>query len=356
MRRAQMISPNDSILEQACSWLIELNDGEADARIREDFMKWLQRSPEHVRAYMEIAAAWEDSARLRGRDTPDTGALVAQALAESNVVPLDTRTSASPTSPVTPKRVRRLAVAACLGALAIFGTVLGIFHAFRAPTYETAVGEQRALTLSDGSIVELNARSRVRVEFSANERIVELLEGQALFEVSKDAGRPFIVRVGTTQVRAVGTQFDVYRKRSQTIVTVIEGRVAVSSSLAVNETASGRAPAASSLVSAGEQVVVTAKAVAAPKRADLGIATAWTQRKLVFDDTALSEAVDEFNRYGTRRIVIEDAQLAQYHIRGTFPAGDPAGLLELLKDRFEVSVRETPTEIRISKREKLPTE
>jgi transmembrane sensor len=356
MRRIQMTSPNDPILEQACSWLIELNDGEADARIREDFMEWLQRSPEHVRAYLEIAAAWEDSARLRGRDTPDAGALIAQALAESNVVPLDTRTAASPPSPVTPKRVRPLAMAACLAALAIFGTVLGIRHLLRAPTYETAVGEQRALTLSDGSIVELNARSGIRVELSATERIVELLEGQALFEVSKDASRPFIVRVGTTQVRAVGTQFDVYRKRSETIVTVIEGRVAVSSSLQVNEAGSARAPATSSLVSAGEQVVVTVKAVAAPKRADVGTATAWTQRKVVFDETPLAEAVDEFNRYSTRRMVIEDPQLAQFHIRGTFPASDPAGLLELLKDRFDVSVHETPTEIRISKKEKSQTQ
>jgi transmembrane sensor len=355
-RRTDTSSPNDPVLEQACSWLIELNDGEADARTREEFTEWLRRSPEHVRAYMEIAAAWEDSARLRGRHTPDAGALVAQALAESNVVPLPTHPATSPPSPVTSKRVRRLAMAACLAALAIFGTVLGSRHLLGAPTYETTVGEQRALTLPDGSVVELNSRSRIRVELSATQRIVELLEGQALFEVSQDASRPFVVRIGTTQVRAVGTQFDVYRKRSETVVTVIEGHVAVSSSLPVNAAASGRTPAASSFVSAGEQVVVTAQAVAAPKRADVGIVTAWTQRKLVFDETPLTEVVDEFNRYSTRRIVIEDPQLAGFHIRGTFPASDPVGLLELLKDRFGISVHETPTEIRISKQQKLHTQ
>src|SRR5205823_2531257 len=86
---------------------------------------------------------------------------------------------------------------------------------------------ERSIALPDGSLIELNARSSVRVRFTSNERAVELFEGQALFRVAKDPARPFIVSSDGKRVRAVGTQFDVYRKKASTTVTVLEGRVTV---------------------------------------------------------------------------------------------------------------------------------
>jgi hypothetical protein len=93
--------------------------------------------------------------------------------------------------------------------------------------YATGIGEQRTVTLSDGSTVELNSQSRLRVAFHPHERDVELLEGQALFHVAHDRTRPFLVQSEGAKVRAVGTQFDVYRKSDGTVITVVEGRVAV---------------------------------------------------------------------------------------------------------------------------------
>src|SRR5258705_86287 len=95
------------------------------------------------------------------------------------------------------------------------------------PTYTTDVGEQRSLRLVDGSTVILNSRSRLHVAFTETARPLEVRQGQALFHVAKNSARPFIVRSDGTVVRAVGTQFDVNRNRSGTIVTVVEGRVAV---------------------------------------------------------------------------------------------------------------------------------
>ena len=89
------------------------------------------------------------------------------------------------------------------------------------------MGEQRSIQFEDGSTVDLNSRSKIRVKYSKQERDVELIEGQALFHVAHDTSRPFIVAVGATRVRAVGTQFDVYKKSNGTVVTVVEGRVAV---------------------------------------------------------------------------------------------------------------------------------
>src|SRR5260221_5540279 len=112
-----------------------------------------------------------------------------------------------------------------MGLLALAG--MAVWQTECYPSYSTDVGERRSLTLDDGSTVDLNARSKVRIEFSKAERRVDLIEGQALFQVAKNMDRPFIVKSGEATVRAVGTQFDVDRKATGTTVTVLEGRVVV---------------------------------------------------------------------------------------------------------------------------------
>jgi transmembrane sensor len=233
---------------------------------------------------------------------------------------------------------------------------------YRYPTYTTQVGERLSITLVDGSSVELNARSKIRVRFSKVERDVELVNGQALFEVAKDKARPFIVRSGEAVVRAVGTQFDVYRRKNATTVTVIEGRVAVLMPLAPNSSATDndrtlvatsgsretRSPAV--FVAAGEQVIVTNQIVRAPQRADVAVATAWTQRRLVFESSALSDVIEDFNRYNTRQLVIEDPQLNDFHVSGVYSSTDPASLIRFLRAQPGVEVIEMDEEVRITKK------
>ncbi len=89
-------------------------------------------------------------------------------------------------------------------------------------------GDQRTIRLDDGSIIHLNSQSRVHVRYSSGERLIELEQGQALFDVVRDATRPFRVRAGSADILAVGTQFDVYRRSGGDLtVTVVEGKVAV---------------------------------------------------------------------------------------------------------------------------------
>jgi transmembrane sensor len=372
-------------LEEASGWFIEFNEGELDHDERVEFNHWIRRSPEHVRAFLEIGATWEDSAGLGKNKTSNIEALIAEALSESNVVPiwsgpsgvlfeLEKSAVENPEKnnpgnnpegiPGTRGVRRRFAIAASLIAAAVGLTA---WIAQTRNTYATDIGEQRFITLADGSTVELNSRSKLRIDFSAKERTVTLMQGQALFHVSKDARRPFIVSSDTARVRAVGTQFDVYRKTSGTTVTVLEGRVSVGS-VEESEAKSGggsndplrsdsapKAPqnAAESVVllNAGEQVVVAARAAipAKPKAIDLATATSWTQHKLIFDETPLTEAAEEFNRYNTKRVVIDDPLLASFHVRGTFSATNPERLAEFLRERFSVTVNETSSEIRISR-------
>jgi transmembrane sensor len=267
------------ILEEASDWFVEFSEGTSDAAARERFDTWLRRSPEHVQAYLKIAALWEDAALLEKGRTLADDELLAHAIAQPHVVPFSSpRLSRLPEEPtaqvsglpppvsaddttkepfqpsaslksevgspsVPPTRhfasekpkatLGALRLRIVLAASFILVTLLAgtWFYLQRGTYYTTVIGEQRSVRLEDGSTVDLNSLSKVRVRFSEHRRDVELLEGQALFHVAKDAWRPFVVAIGNTQVRAVGTQFDVYRKNSGTVVTVLEGRVAVRSDL-----------------------------------------------------------------------------------------------------------------------------
>ena len=357
---------NAQIREEASEWLISFCEGEGDTAAREKFTGWLKTSPQHVRAYLRVSAFWDDGELIDKDGKGDIDALVQRALAESNVVALPAATGLcevnaaneqaahllplqhqeKPATSISPQRRGANAVVflvACIGA-ALFTWL----QFYSAPTYTTAIGETRTVTLSDGSLVELNARSAIKVKFSESQRVVDLLEGQALFRVARNPARPFVVRSGDTSVKAVGTQFDVYRKSSGTLVTVLEGRVAISEPAHPRPGGAGTAVEEPVLLKAGEQAVVTSQAIVSSKNANLAAATAWTEGLLMFDAAPLSEVVEEFNRHNIRPLVLEDARLRNLRISGIFPATGAERIVQFLRERFGVAVRETDEDIRIS--------
>jgi transmembrane sensor len=438
---------NLTIYNEAAEWLIELREGDVDAGTRERLDSWFRASPEHIRAYLELSSIWEEGADSDLDRTHSTQDLIARARATSNVIPLgasviesrdntaestatktpaaivlNDRSSAPIISDDSPDRApsvyhrfwRRgpVWIAAAVSACVI-GSVGGLYlYGERNRTLATDTGEQRFVSLVDGSTVELNSRSRVRIRFSDNERDVDLIEGQALFHVAHDAARPFIVHSGTTLVRAVGTQFDVYRKESGTTVTVVEGRVAVlspmltaqspnqinslaasqhtlpnvtardsspgsppgsassssnshkvrsnspdpaaevaNSALTGSPTLQGSDPSGSAVyLSAGEQITVSSGVPPRATHADASVATAWTQHELVFDSTPLSDVAQDFNRYNTRQLIVTDPALKGFHITGVFSSADPASLLKFLRAQRDLVVDETDDGIRVSKK------
>ncbi|MBL8270568.1 FecR family protein [Steroidobacter sp.] len=344
-------------LAQAADWLVEFRVDDVDATAREEFNAWLRRSPQNVQAYLEIARTYAELPAINPSGVVDAEALIAYARSDANVVSLPSTPAVGPAMLAAPtQRVRRrggLAIAASL-LLAVVGALT--WSQFRGDSYSTDFGEQRSITLTDGSTIDLNARTRIRVSMKDDERLVELLDGQALFKVAKDKARPFIVRSDDTQVRAVGTQFDVYRRKSGTTVTVLEGRVAVMHlGESFDEVSSGSArpiepPAKNStlLLGAGEQATITPESVPTPVQADVAAAVAWTDRLIIFDGSPLTQVVEEFNRYSRRQLVIRDASLATFHISGVYSSSDPASLLRFLRAQDGIDVVETETEIRIS--------
>ncbi len=231
---------NRQILGEASDWFIEFRAGSQSATRNAEFVQWLTRSPEHIRAYLEISGTYTQLPKPGAIPEDAVRALLnrARARVQDAVTPLPELNAPMP--PPTgepaageapramemrrPTHWRGWTLAATL--LMAIGGGAAWFYAQRG-LYTTDTAEQRTMTLEDGSRIELNARSRLRVTYSKAARTVELYDGQALFQVAKDASRPFLVKSGEATVRAVGTQFDVYRKEDNTTVTVLEGRVAV---------------------------------------------------------------------------------------------------------------------------------
>ena len=327
---------NTQIYDEACEWFIECRAGDLSETSRSQFDCWLRKSPEHLSAYLEIAAIWNEGPSLDPSNKWDLQTLVSQANEDTGNVVTFARgeLAAIPPTEVPPRRWRVFAIAACVATLVLVAAATSAWFVLsRAPVYVTATGEQRSLALEDGSAIELNSRSKIQVRYSKYERTVELLEGQALFDVTKDIARPFVVRSGEMWVRAVGTQFDVYKKPRGTVVTVLAGRVAVQGVI----------------LATGEQAIVTPETVRKMEHPNVAGATAWTQRQIVFDSASLAEVAEEFNRYNPRELVIDRAALGNLHVSGIFSSTDSASLIRFLRQRPGLRITETPAEIRVEK-------
>lgn len=361
-------SVNKQIYEEAAEWLVELRVGDVDAEARERLDAWFRESPHHIRAFLELSSIWEDGGDPDLDRAHSTDELIARARSVTNVVSLDRESSpttllhgesAQDESAIVARRFPRRSVWAASIVGASLVATLGVWlYSQLPPNYATRVGEEKSISLPDGSTLELNSRSQVRVRFSEHERDVDLVEGQALFHVAKDAARPFVVHSGSAQVRAVGTQFDVYRKASGTIVTVVEGRVAVLPTQ-TNSPLDSKSPSGSVapvfdavcavLLVAGEQIRVAPSAPSKPRKTDVAAATAWTQHQFVFDSTPLEDVAQEFNRYNVRQLIVSD-RLTDFHVTGVFSSTDPASLLRFLRAQRGLNVEETDKEIRVSKK------
>ena len=340
-----------AVVAEASEWFIDFRAGDVNGEARLRFIEWLRRSPEHIQAYLEVSGAWSELPSSDHEGRFDIGSLIARARNESDVIPLSPVNPRLPPAPPAavprafPKLPRRPVLAAA--ALALLALITALFFWIdrdTARSYSTGIGEQRTIQLMDGSTVELNARSRVSVRLTGRRRDVVLIEGQALFRVAKDKQRPFVVQAGEAQVRAVGTEFDVYRKPTETVVTVVEGRV---------ETYPGSdgAGAAAIVISAGEQLTVLAHTVTKPTRADTVAATAWVQKRLIFEETPLSQVAEEFNRYNRRPLAIDDGELRTLKISGVYSSTDPASLINFLRNQNSIRVIETENQVRVVRRE-----
>ena len=313
-----------SISQQAAHWWVVLHNVDASAAEKREFVEWVARAPERIEACLRVARVHAAVSRADVR-WPETSAedLVRDALAvpDESVVPLRPH--------VRRKREeerRRPALRWVTGLAASFmvAACLGWWLTLSRPEeFQTKLGEQRSVLLADGSRVTLNTASKIEVRLQANHRAVQLLQGEALFEVAQDAHRPFDVHADNVVVRALGTQFDIDRRATRTAVTVVEGRVAVIAA----DSRTGNLP----VLSAGDRVIINSAGPSALEHeVNLAEATAWTQHQLVFHHRPLGEIADEFNRYNLGRIEIRSPSLREQEMTGTFRSNDVASFVAVL--------------------------
>jgi transmembrane sensor len=197
--------------------------------------------------------------------------------------------------------------------------------------YETRIGGFSRVVLEDGSVIDLNTNSDVRVRIGAQRREVQLQRGEGRFQVAHDASRPFVVAAANAAVRAVGTAFSVRLHDSQQVdVLVSEGTVAVAAAHV------GHAPP----VHAGEvaEVLDDRMSVRRVDPQQLESRMAWTTGRLQFRGETLAEAITEFNRYNRRQLRIADPAIAPLRVGGTFNATDPESFAAALATAFQVHV------------------
>src|SRR5690606_33505376 len=240
-------------------WLSVLSDENCTEAERQQFLTWLRASGQHVEEFLKLSRLGAQLNRRELWPTQSVADLVAMAKAssENNVAILNRTDIAAPRMSRKPVRWPLAAAAAFVFVAA--GLIAGRpeIEQWLAPEYVTSVGEQRSITLEDGSVVELNSRSRLRAHFQDDLRAIELLEGEAIFRVSKDPNRPFRVRTGATDIVAIGTAFNVKASESSTVVTVLEGRVRVNQRDVAARSAAATAKAVSEFeLAVGEQLIV----------------------------------------------------------------------------------------------------
>lgn len=322
-----------ALAEQAARWLKVLEHG--DSRQQAAFAAWLKESPRHIEEVLCAAAVDKALGRLDAQRWPD----VSQYLAErpAKVVPLKPETRADHSAKTANKRWLWMSSAAAAVVCAVgwwtFDRAAGWQH------YSTTVGEQRTLTLGDGSLAYVNTHSRLDVKFTDTAREVELLNGEALFKVERDPARPFVVRSGDAVIRVLGTQFNVYRRDTGTVVSVVEGMV---------EVATGKG---AQRLSAGEEAHVSGSTVTRKRKADIAKAQAWRQRRLVFDLAPLTQIAAEFNRYNREtQIRIEGNTAEAKRFSGVFDADDPRSLMKLLATYDDLTAEEINGEIVVHSR------
>lgn len=303
-----------AVRDEAAGWFVRLQEPDVSVEQQQRFDAWLNEHPQHREEFQLLQGLWAAADRL------PTSRL--QALVE--------------TAP--PRRERRpllrYAVAASVLAVALgLGLFSGLNHpgGYRAG-FATALGERKHVALPDGSVIDLNSRSRLQVRYEQDRRVIELSAGEAMFSVAHDPSRPFVVEAGSGKVTVTGTRFDVRREATQTRVSVEQGTVKVQGSHARdNEFINLSAGLGTSVDAQGK--VLPAYPV---NPAEL---TAWRHGKLVFNNASLSEVAAEVSRYRDKPLTVTQPNVASLRLTSVFKSDDTEALLKALPSILPVTVR-----------------
>ncbi len=296
---------------EAAVWIARLHAPDRTTGIERGFRRWLTESPSHAAAFEAISSTWELIGAIERRPFPKLTRWQRMGYREGFL---------------------RSAAAVCIAvALVLVGALLYL----RPETVATGVGEQRTVTLEDGSGVTLNASSRIVVRYNSRQRQVDLESGEAIFQVAKRGPTwPFVVIARGTTVTAWGTEFDVQEDPQRLSITLIEGKVVVAP--AGQETAPE--PSDILTLAPGQRVTFVRAAPAKIDRPALRAITAWGHRQLEFKDIPLSEAAAEMNQNSALKLSVERPATTELRVNGVFRAGDTASFADAVAQSYGLGV------------------
>lgn len=296
--------------DQALDWLLRVQQAPLDADLRAQLTHWCAADEANAKAYRKAERVWQ----LTGQLAPTTAAP-------------PTTLATPPARPAArPRRVRRWAAAA-IAACLVVALAPGLLLRWQAD-YRTGVGETRDITLSDGSVVQLDSGSAIAVDIAANHRDVRLLAGQAFFKVMPDKRKPFHVWTQTLRVTVTGTAFNVDATQDDPSVAVQEGSVNVAERKA-NRLLASLVPGQRLQVHAGRTELTTF----APSQT-----AAWRQGQLIADDLPISEVLSQVRRYAPGLIVLRDQQLGAQRVTGVYDLRKPQAALQAVLQPYGAKV------------------
>ena len=331
--------------EQASAWVTSLGHGKDGHR--RAFLQWMQESPLNVREFLLAYSIDQSLGQLDAKRQIDIETLLAQAAANVSQF----RTSHAPMAVAASgsQRSRRLMLYAAAASIAVTISI-GIFAKFDRQKdwqeFRTGVGQQDTLNLEDGSIIHLSPRSSIAIKVSSHERVVKLIEGEALFDVHHDARRPFRVLTPDAVIKDLGTLFNVYSGSDGVKVAVIEGSVSVMAG------GNSRMSESKERVLGADQeanvdhrgVITIGQSSGDTKGGNL------EQPRLIYRNETLKHIVEDFNRHGRKLIELDGDAVKGRSYTGVFNTGDPDSLalvlerdpdliVEQYKDRIVVRAR-----------------
>jgi transmembrane sensor len=270
---------------EAAAWLVRLHADDRSEADERAFRVWVAARPENARAFEAVTTLWDAADGLRAE------------------------MAASPRH-----FVRRRTVVAGVGSLAAACAGFAVWEQAYAGVYETDIGEQKHVTLSDGTQVFLDTDTRIRERYTPSLRVVELDRGRANFRVKPDVRRPFVVEAAGQRIVADRTTLDVRRDGTRVSVVMLEGRATV---LANAPTVIRRL-----VLARGERAIVARNLVIHVDKPNLAPLTAWQTGQAMFESDTLVAAAAEMNRYSTVRLVVDDPAIANLRLSGVYRVGD----------------------------------
>jgi transmembrane sensor len=311
---AEPSDDNEQVWGEAFDWLVQIESAPDDGATKAAFQAWLECRPSHAMAYVQVRKVW-DAAPALPPAFPDRWE------PRRRVAP----TSARPRSVVR----RRWLIGAAAASLAV-ALAAGNWSDLWAD-YGTGTGEAKIVTLADGSQLQLDTNSAVRVSFDERGRSVELLRGRAFFEVAPDTNRPFAVTAGGARAVALGTRFEMRRDESRVSVQVEEGRVAVSMN--------GRNALQRPALERGQGLAIDLASAALHESSAAPEAIgAWRQGRLLVEGWTVAEVVAELGRYHRGAILLRDDALGARLVSGVYDLDRPIDAVRAVAEAHEGQV------------------